>query len=99
MTIDKTQENGKLTLVINGKLDTTTAPQFKEVLIPSIDEARQIELDLTKLSYISSAGLRVLLLGQKTATANGVSMTLCGVSEEIKEILEMTGFVNILKIV
>ena len=99
MIINKTQENGKITFAFDGRLDTTSAPRLQEVLIPSIDEARQIELDFTKLSYISSAGLRVLLQGQKAATAKGVSMMLSGVSDEVMEIFEMTGFVDILRII
>ena len=99
MIIGKTQENGKITLAIDGKLDTITAPRLQDLLIHSIDEAGQIELDFTKLSYVSSAGLRVLLLGQKTAAAKGASMILSGVSEEVMEILEITGFVDILTIV
>ena len=98
MTIDKTLENGKLILAIEGRLDTITAPRLQDVLIPSIDEAGQIELDLSKLSYLSSAGLRVLLMGQKTAEAKGASMILSGVSEEAMEVLEITGFVNMLSI-
>ena len=98
MTIDKTQENGKLILAIEGRLDTITAPRLQDVLIPSIEGAEQIELDLTKLSYLSSAGLRVLLVGQKTAEAKGVSMIISGVSEEAMEVLEITGLVDILTI-
>lgn len=99
MTINKTQENGKLTLALEGRLDTTTAPQLQDVLIPAFDEAAQIELNFTKLAYVSSAGLRVLLMGQKTAKAKGASMSLCGVSEEIMEVFEMTGFADMLTIV
>ena len=98
MTIDKKQENKKLTLVLEGRLDTTTAPQLQDVLIPAFDETEDIALDFTKLAYVSSAGLRVLLMGQKTAKAKGASMTLSGVSAEIMEVFEMTGFADILQI-
>ena len=98
MTINKTQENGKLTLALEGRLDTTTAPQLQDVLIPSFDDAIEIVLDFTKLAYVSSAGLRVLLMGQKTAKAKELSMTLTGVSEEIMEVFEMTGFADMLTI-
>ena len=99
MTIDKKLENGKLTLALDGRLDTTTAPQLQEVLIPAYDESNDITLDFTKLAYVSSAGLRVLLMGQKEAKKRDSSMTLTGVSEEIMEVLEMTGFADMLKIV
>ena len=99
MTILRTQKDGKQTFAVEGRIDTTTAPQLQEILIPAFDEAKEIRLDLSKLDYVSSAGLRVFLLGQKAAKAKGASMTLCGVSEEIMEVLKMTGFSDILTIV
>ena len=99
MTINKTQENGKLKLAIEGKLDTNTAPQLQDALIPAFDEAKQVELDFSQLSYVSSAGLRVLLTGQKTAQSKGALMAVRGVSDEIREIFKMTGFDEILTFV
>jgi anti-anti-sigma factor len=99
MTINKTNENGKLTVTLEGRLDTTTAPQLQDALLPAFDEAQHIELDFAKLDYVSSAGLRVLLTGQKTAQGKGAVMTLKGVSDEIMEVLEMTGFTDMLTIV
>jgi len=99
MTINKTQENGTLNLVLEGRLDTTTAPQLQDVLIPAFDESKEIMLDFADISYVSSAGLRVLLVGQKTAKAKNGSMTLKGVSQEIMEVFDMTGFADMLTIV
>ena len=99
MIISKTQENGKLIIAVEGRLDTTTASRLQEVLIPAFDEATQIELNFAQLSYISSAGLRTLLIGQKTAKSKGASMTLSGVSEDIRQIFEMTGFDDMLTVV
>jgi len=99
MTINKTQENGKITLALDGRLDTTTSPRLQDVLIPALNETTQVELDFTKLAYVSSAGLRVLLIGQKTAKAKNASMTVSGVSEEIMEVFDMTGFSDILEII
>ncbi|MCL2480270.1 MAG: STAS domain-containing protein [Spirochaetaceae bacterium] len=99
MTINKIQEGGKLTLSIEGRLDTTTSSQLHDALIPAFDESKEIVLDFSKVEYISSAGLRVLLIGQKTANSKGAAMKLCGVSEEIMEVLEMTGFNDMLTIV
>ena len=99
MNINKTQENGKLNIALEGRLDTTTAPQLEAVLVPAFDEAGEITLDFAKLEYVSSAGLRVLLMGQKTAKAKGASMVLSNVSEDIMEVLEMTGFTDMLTIV
>jgi len=98
MTIDKKLENDKLTLTLEGRLDTTTAPQLESILIPAFDEAKKIVLDFSQLVYISSAGLRVLLMGQKATKAKDASMTVTDVSEEVMEVFEMTGFSNILTI-
>ncbi len=98
MTINKAQENGKLILRPEGRMDTTTAPELQNVLIPAFDEAKEVALDFSQLAYVSSAGLRVLLMGQKTAKSKGASMTLTNVAPEIMEVLEMTGFTGILTI-
>ena len=99
MNIGKTQENGKLILALEGRLDTTTAPRLQEILIPAFGESNEINLDFANLAYVSSAGLRVLLMGQKEAKKKSASMTLTGVSEEIMEVFEMTGFADMLTIV
>ena len=96
MTIHKTLENGKLTLALVGRLDTTTAPQLQEALIPAFGEAEEVRLDFSQLAYVSSAGLRVLLMGEKTAKTKSAKLTLAGVSTEIMEVFDMTGFSEIL---
>ena len=99
MTIQKTQDGGKLTFALEGRLDTTTAPQLQNELIPTFDEAKDIVLDFSNLTYVSSAGLRVLLMGQKTAKAKGAGMTLTHVPAEVMEVFEMTGFADMLHII
>ena len=99
MTIKIVQNDEKTIFVLAGRLDTITAPQLQNTLIPAFEETLKITLDFSSLAYISSAGLRVLLMGQKTAKAKDAVMEICGVSEEIMDIFEMTGFANILTIV
>ena len=99
MTINKTLENGKLSLVLEGRLDTTTAPGLQDALVAAFDEANEILLDFKSIAYVSSAGLRALLIGEKTAKAKGANMILSCVSADIMEVLEMTGFADILTIV
>ncbi len=99
MTINKTEENGKITFAIIGRLDTTTAPQLQEVLVPAFDESKEITLDFKEVIYVASAGLRVLLMGQKQAKKTGGAMAVTGVSEEVMEVFEMTGFADMLTIV
>jgi len=99
MNITKTNEGGKFTIALDGRLDTTTAHQLQEAMLPAFDVEKDIFLDIARLEYVSSAGLRVLLMGEKTAKAKGGSMSLCNVSDEIMEVLAITGFNEILTIV
>jgi len=99
MTINKTQDKGILTIALDGKLDATTAPELQDVLILAFDKAKEIVLDFAKLTYISSAGLRVLLTGQKKSFAKDVPMKILNVSQDVEDIFNMTGFASILKIV
>ena len=85
-------------LKLEGRLDTITAPKLQDVLIPAFDEAEKIILDFSRLAYISSAGLRVLLMGQKKANEKNIPMTIKGVPEVIMEIFDITGFSDILTI-
>ncbi len=96
MVINKSQDNGKVTLSLSGRLDTTTAPQLQDALLPAFDEASEIHLDFTDLAYVSSAGLRVLLIGQKMAITKGAIMIVTNICDEIMEVLDMTGFSNVL---
>ena len=97
MTIDKIANGGKVTLKIEGRLDTTTAPQLEEVVVAAAAEAKELVLDCEALAYVSSAGLRVLLSCQKIMSKQG-SMKVIHVSDLIKEIFEVTGFIDILTI-
>lgn len=90
-------KNGeKTTLVLSGRLDTTTSPKLEETLITELSHAKCVELDFVDLVYVTSAGLRVLLLGEKTAKAQGSKQIIMNVSPEIMEIFDMTGFSSIL---
>lgn len=98
MNIAKTKNDDTTTLALSGRLDTTTAPQLQETLIPEFDHSKNVVLDFAELVYVSSAGLRVLLMGEKTAKAKGGRFTLIHVSSEIMEVFEMTGFSGILHV-
>ena len=97
MTVQKTIQNQTLTIAPEGRLDTITAPQLESELRSSIEGMTELVFDLEKLVYISSAGLRVLLSAQKTMNKQG-TMVLTNVRPEIMEILEITGFADILTI-
>lgn len=92
------EENGtKINLVLEGRLDTTTAPELDSVIKSSLDGKTDLVMDLEKLEYISSAGLRVLLSAQKVMNKQG-TMVIKNPTDEVKEIFEVTGFSEILTI-
>lgn len=97
MNINQAKEGTTLTITLDGRLDTMTAPKLEEILCTSTDDVEELILDLEKLEYISSAGLRVLLSAQKRMNKQG-RMTVRKVKPEIMEIFEVTGFLDILNI-
>jgi len=97
LNITKNLDDKKLTVHLEGRLDTTTAPQLEESMKESINGVTELVMDFEKLEYISSAGLRVLLSCQKIMSKQG-SMKVVHVSDLIKEIFEVTGFIDILTI-
>ena len=97
MTISKNKDGDSLTLAVEGRLDTITAPELEAVLKEELDGVEELTFDFSALDYISSAGLRVLLSAQKRMNAQG-SMKVTGVNEIIMEIFEVTGFTEILTI-
>ena len=97
MNINKTIENETLTLALSGRLDTTTAPELEAVLDSGLGGVSELVFDFSELEYISSAGLREILKAQKTMNTQG-SMKLTHVNDEIMEVFDITGFVDILVI-
>ena len=97
MTINKERNNETLTLVIEGRLDTVTAPELEKVVNEETADIKELVLDMNALEYISSAGLRVLLAAQKKMNKQG-SMKLKDVCDAVMEVFEMTGFADILVI-
>lgn len=97
MTITKNKNDNFLTLKLEGRLDTTTAPQLENELSENLNGVTELTIDFAELSYISSAGLRVLLATQKRMNKQG-SMKLINVNEIVMEVFEITGFVDILTI-
>ena len=95
MKIDFSINNGILKVALDGRLDTTTAPELESFIGNNYNGTTSIVIDCEKLSYISSAGLRVLLSAQKKTKG---SMKLINVCELVMEVFEMTGFADILVI-
>ena len=97
LNINKCTEDKKLTVALEGRLDTTTSPELENSLRESLEGVEELVMDLEKLEYISSAGLRVLLSAQTLMMKQG-SMKVTNVNETVMEIFEVTGFVDILTI-
>lgn len=97
MNITKKLDGNKFEIKVDGRLDTTTAPQLEEEIKAGIDGVTELIIDFSDLEYISSAGLRVLLSAQKIMNKQG-TMKVTGVNDTIMEIFDVTGFADILTI-
>ena len=96
LTYTKKVNNNIVTFLLNGRLDANTAGQLDDSLKELADNTCLV-LDFTDLAYISSAGLRVLLSAQKRLKSNG-DLKLINVTADVMEILEVTGFTDILNV-
>ena len=97
MEIKKVQDEKKLTVLLEGKLDTNTAPKLDEELKTSLDGIEDLIFDFNDLQYISSSGLRVLLATQKTMNKQG-AMKIINVNDFIMEVFDATGFIDVMDI-
>ena len=97
MTITKELNGTELKIALEGRLDTMTAPELEAELNQNLENAESLTLDFSKLEYISSAGLRVLLSAHKIMSSKG-GMKVTHVNEIVSEVFEVTGFADILTI-
>mgnify|MGYP003307008795 FL=1 len=97
MTIEKLLNGEVATLVVAGRLDTQTAPELEKEVDNVVSNIKELTFDMTGLEYVSSAGLRVILKAQKIMNTKG-SMKLMGVNDNIMEVFDITGFLDILTI-
>jgi anti-anti-sigma factor len=98
MQITKQDNNGSVTLAIDGIIDSTTAPQFEEAMVEACGATKSLTLDFAKVGFVSSAALRVLLFSQKKMNAIQGAMKLINVNDTVREVFELTGFVSVLNI-
>lgn len=98
MEITEVRENEVITICVEGRVDTNTSPQLQDAILKGFQKVNQIVLDFEQCSYVSSAGLRALLIGQKTANSKKGTMKLIHVPDILMSVLEMSGFINILVI-
>ena len=97
LNIEKKIEGSKLVMELEGKIDTITAPEIEAEVKGGLDGIDELVFDFAKVDYISSAGLRVLLLAQKTMSEQG-KMIVKNCGKEVLEIFEVTGFIDILTV-
>ena len=97
LNIEKKREGTKDTVFLNGRLDTTTAPELDVFAEKELTDTKELVFDFEGLEYISSSGLRFLLKIQKLMNTKG-TMKVIHVSEMIQEVFDITGFVDILTI-
>ena len=95
MNLNRTNENGVMTVTVSGRIDTSTAPEFEQGVKPYLDGVKELTLDFADVNYVSSAGLRALLSMHKIMMKQG-SMKLINVNEEVCDVFEVTGFDEIL---
>ncbi len=97
MDIVKNRQGNELEIALEGKLDTASAPKFEAVIKNELEGVEKLVLNLAKLKYTSSAGLRAILLAQKTMNKQG-EMILRNVCEEVLDVFDMTGLEDLFTI-
>ncbi|MBR4529369.1 MAG: STAS domain-containing protein [Lachnospiraceae bacterium] len=95
MTITETREDDVIRLSVEGRVDTNTSPELQNRILMAFQKTNNLVMDFAELDYISSAGLRALLLGHKTANSKGGRMSVVNANEDVMEIFEDTGFADI----
>ena len=99
MKITLKNEGQSVTISPEGRIDTVTAPEFEDAVSKVPQDATSLKFDFAKVEYISSAGLRVLLVAQKTMNKAGAEMSIANVIPPVREVFEITGFTNIFTLV
>lgn len=94
MDVTITNKNNTAIAILKGEIDGKTAPDVQAQLAPVIDANNKIVLDMTGVTFLSSAGLRILLLVYRQANAKNGKVALAGLSEQIKDVMSITGFLN-----
>jgi len=98
MEITEKKNEGQIVLAVSGSVDTVTSPELQKAILTAFQKSKDLVIDMTGVPYMSSAGLRALLIGQKTATSKGGSMALTGVQNTVMQVFEMSGFSRVLTI-
>ena len=99
MDVETERRDGILSVLVSGRIDGSNVMQFEETVRTAIEESdRAVTMDFGNLSYISSAGLRAILLIAKSLTGQGAKFALCAMSDQIRDIFEISGFDRVVSI-
>ena len=98
MQINETKVDDCIQLSVEGQVDTITSPQLQQSILTALQKSKNVVLDLGQVPYMSSTGLRALLLGQKTAASKGGTMKVLNVQPMVMQVFKMSGFDSILSI-
>ena len=98
MKIEAKKEGGALTITLEGEINNLAAPEFEKAYLDHREGVREVHIDMGQTSYITSAGLRVILFIQQEMDEQGGSLDVCAVNDEIREVLDFTGFSGFLTI-
>ncbi len=100
MDVTIKKEGTKTFLTLSGRIDSTNADQFQKDIAPLLEESElDVEIDCTNMDYTSSQGLRIFLILQKTVSSKSGKMLMKNMKPQVKEVFDITGFSNIIKIV
>ncbi|WP_031528069.1 STAS domain-containing protein [Dyadobacter crusticola] len=99
MKVTTTEQDDITVLQVTGDIDSKTAPEFERNARTATDSSKKIAIDLTEVEFMSSAGLRVLLMVYRNIRAQNGNVILVGVSEDIQDVMSTTGFINFFTIV
>ena len=97
MNISEKREGSKLTIIVDGRIDTITAPELEAFINANIEGVKELVFDLSNMEYTSSAGLRVFLMTHKRMMGQG-EMVIENVQDDVMEVFEITGFSDFLTI-
>jgi anti-anti-sigma factor len=98
MTITEKNDGAVMTLVIDGRVDISSSPKLQEAILSALKSVKHLVLDFSKVVYLSSAGLRALLIGQKTASSKGAKLEMENPTPTVKAVLDSVGFSKVLSI-
>lgn len=98
MKLTEKRNSEEIIIEVEGRVDTNTSPQLQEMILKAFQKMNHLKLDFQECEYVSSAGLRALLIGQKTANSKKGSMKLIHVPDVLMDVLEVTGFIKILTV-